>query len=727
MSQFEDKTVIHKNDREEIYRVIAENTSDGIVVVDNKAVVRFVSSAIVSLTGYTKEQYEGVDAFGVIHPEDRNRVRSSYEYAVENRVPQNVEYRLQHLGGFDVYVEARVRPVIDSAGEVQYVVAIVRDISERKKAEQMLENILGNVNAIVMSTDKNFSHLSYLFGDTERLMGYPKEAVMEKPILLHANMHPDDDIRLKYEVKRQLDAGTRTVTTFRFTMPGQEETRWMKMTVHPFLDQAGNVERFDIICMDVTDKKQSDLALEESEQRYKSLFENNLDGVFSIDLQGNIVNGNTAFERTTGIEVKQLPDRCFMGLLHDEDHISVGKVLYEVIQGREPRDVECRITPPGHGERIAHITLVPIFFFDELRGVHGIVKDITQRKKDERELIQSEERSKFLQQSLNRFSNDLMHVMKVSELENRLIDEIRAVLPVSVVKIEETPIEETAARREHEISVKIGERENPVYLRLASERPLQKMEVEWLDTAVHNVTLLYDNLQLLEDLMARLESVISNKETPRWMLRLLFKLSEKERASLSSDLHDSVLQDLIIWYRKLESLRSSTELPQETQVQWKQIEEGILDAIHQIRITCNELRPPFLVKMGLVESLRSLFEYARMFSNYEIEFKPEQERVALDEEQILGLYRIVQELLNNASKHSRANRVEIALAVEHNRVCFTYSDDGIGMDLSSYENSFQHMGIAGIEKRVLSLEGTMDLRSAPGEGFHVKILIPIKL
>ncbi|GIQ61557.1 hypothetical protein PACILC2_01250 [Paenibacillus cisolokensis] len=289
--------------------------------------------------------------------------------------------------------------------------------------------------------------------------------------------------------------------------------------------------------------------------------------------------------------------------------------------------------------------------------------------------------------------------MKVSELENRLINEVREVLQVTSVSIEEVPRgQEPDNLSPYDMWIKIGEKQQPVYLRIAMDHSLLKIEQEWLETAVHYVTILYDNLHLIEDLMKRLEDMVKNNETPKWMLRLLFKLSEKERSSLSSDLHDSVLQDLIIWYRKLESLRSSASFDEETQRELIQIEEGLLDAIHQIRITCNELRPPFLLKMGLVESLKSLFSYTRMFANYEIEFSAEQLDCSLNEEQILGVYRIVQELLNNASKHSRATKVTMALTGRNDHIYFSYSDDGIGIDLSALEGSFQHMGIAGIEK-----------------------------
>src|SRR5690606_32138115 len=135
--------------------------------------------------------------------------------------------------------------------------------------------------------------------------------------------------------------------------------------------------------------------------------------------------------------------------------------------------------------------------------------------------------------------NDLANVMKVSELESRLLEEVRAVLPAVEAVIEEVPrellhgIEHGASgSTPHCIRVRIGEKQQPVYLRIETSRALLRIEEEWLDTAVHYVTILYDNLQLLEDLMQRLEQLALSNETPKWMLRLLFQLSEKERAAL---------------------------------------------------------------------------------------------------------------------------------------------------------------------------------------------------
>jgi signal transduction histidine kinase len=113
-----------------------------------------------------------------------------------------------------------------------------------------------------------------------------------------------------------------------------------------------------------------------------------------------------------------------------------------------------------------------------------------------------------------------------------------------------------------------------------------------------------------------------------------------------------------------------------------------------------------------------------MFANYEIEFTADDFHAQLNEEQTLGIYRIVQELLNNANKHSRADKVVMSLADTTDGIAFTYSDNGVGMDSSAFSGTFQNMGLAGMEKRVLSLEGTIEFHSAPRQGFHVKIRLP---
>nr|WP_281175928.1 ATP-binding protein [Domibacillus tundrae] len=90
----------------------------------------------------------------------------------------------------------------------------------------------------------------------------------------------------------------------------------------------------------------------------------------------------------------------------------------------------------------------------------------------------------------------------------------------------------------------------------------------------------------------------------------------------------------------------------------------------------------------------------------------------------MGLYRIVQELLANATKHSGAAEVHITLASYPDRIKLVYRDDGIGMDVKGIEDSFSSMGVYGMKERVRSMDGKIDFHSLPNKGLTISISLP---
>ena len=159
-------------------------------------------------------------------------------------------------------------------------------------------------------------------------------------------------------------------------------------------------------------------------------------------------------------------------------------------------------------------------------------------------------------------------------------------------------------------------------------------ELGWLKTLANYSALVYENLYLIESLIEDLELEFQKqKGTPPWVMRLIFNLSEIERRRLAADLHDSALQDQLIWYRKLEAVMLDHTLSTGLHQELEAVREGLLDVIHQIRETCNEMRPPLLKEMGIVEALRQLFEQAQIRSNYVIDFRIKRLTAELNDEQ----------------------------------------------------------------------------------------------
>lgn len=367
------------------------------------------------------------------------------------------------------------------------------------------------------------------------------------------------------------------------------------------------------------------------------------------------------------------------------------------------------------------------------------------------------------QGSLNRFSTRISRVMKKSDLERVLEHEIVRVLPVGEVaffevrmdRLEELILEESlsdirdsvisAFRQarphlsigkiipaERGICIVIGIKGSNLHVLWLDNKNNRTRyntdERAWLKTLANYSAIVYENLYLIEKLIEDLEEEFQKQKgssASPWVLRLIFKLSEKERRKLASDLHDSALQDQLLWYRQLESAMSDYEMSQDLRQKLLDIREGLLDVIHQIRETCNELRPPLLQEMGIVEALKSLFEQSQIRNNFTVDFREDDFTTELNDEQMLTIFRIVQELLRNAGKHAKASNIVIALE-QKDGIRLTYKDDGIGLKLEDLNDSYQHMGLSGIKERVHSLEGSISFKSEMGEGLEVSIFLPLE-
>jgi len=365
------------------------------------------------------------------------------------------------------------------------------------------------------------------------------------------------------------------------------------------------------------------------------------------------------------------------------------------------------------------------------------------------------------QSSLDRFSSQISKMMKVPDLEERLLREVLDVLPVKsaallemendegcivfirsqgdLLPAQEARLTEELQSKIHDYAVGdcikidsglccvIGKHQRGHNLLWISSKEnrvqFNRDELVWLQTISNYVSMVYENLQLIEGVIMDLE-VRSHGKAPAWVLRMLFQLTEKERRRLAADLHDSALQDQLLWYRKLEMILEETAFDTEVKERLTQIKEGLLDVVHQIRETCNELRPPFLKEMGIVEAIENLCNYAQFHSNYSVDFNYDGFNLELDDEYVLTIYRITQELMRNTTKHAKASNVEILLRQNHEHIAYVYRDNGVGMDMVQLQSSFSHMGLSGIRERVSGFEGETMFHSAVGEGFEVIITLP---
>lgn len=120
------------------YRLIAENTSDLIMVMDQEHSFSYFSPSHEHVLGYHSTEMERVKLCKFIHPEDADMFKNTIDQMFEMPESKSIEFRLNHKKGHWIEFESRCMPVKGENQEVEYIVIISRDISERKKAEEIL-------------------------------------------------------------------------------------------------------------------------------------------------------------------------------------------------------------------------------------------------------------------------------------------------------------------------------------------------------------------------------------------------------------------------------------------------------------------------------------------------------------------------------------------------------------------------------------------------------------
>jgi PAS domain S-box-containing protein len=128
--------------REELFRIVAENAADMIALVDVKGHRLYNSPAYQKILGYSPEELARTSAFEQIHPDDRFRVLEAAREARRTGIGQKIEYRIRHKDGRWRILESAASTIRDSHGEVQKLVIVNRDITERKHAQEELERNL---------------------------------------------------------------------------------------------------------------------------------------------------------------------------------------------------------------------------------------------------------------------------------------------------------------------------------------------------------------------------------------------------------------------------------------------------------------------------------------------------------------------------------------------------------------------------------------------------------
>jgi two-component system sensor histidine kinase UhpB len=201
--------------------------------------------------------------------------------------------------------------------------------------------------------------------------------------------------------------------------------------------------------------------------------------------------------------------------------------------------------------------------------------------------------------------------------------------------------------------------------------------------------------------------------------RAALRAQEEERARVARDLHDEVNQALTGVLLHLEAARAKA--PEELVGELAETKALASQAMDELLSLARQLRPAALDDLGLVAALASHVEDFEKRTGIEARFRSDGEVNRLPDDVQLVLYRVTQEALSNAARHSGASHVDVEVRRNGGSVDLRISDDGRGF---SFDEAGSGLGLAGMRERALHVGGDLRLESSPGRGTKIRLAIP---
>jgi PAS domain S-box-containing protein len=720
---------------EQRFRDVAESSPAMIWLSDENDITTYANRKWVEFTG----KHVGADPdswVSLIHPDDKTRAAEEYFKGVELKKQVTIVYRLRRADGVYRWVhDVSVPRFLDDGKFIGYAGSVVDIEDEKQKHEQLRyqSTILENVSDIVVTTDLDYKVKTWN-KIAENYYGITAEEAIGQRIgkLLQFTFYGTTAEESVVELnKNGFWKGEVSIVNRR------GETKHFFHTVKFIYDDAGNRIGYLAVGRDITEKKIAEEKLKESELFYRTLIADALDGMLLLDKDGTINFASPSVKNVLGYNENELVGKNGFDFVHPED-ISWAYESFqrEVNQNTEVKFITIRLLKNdgqwlwcnvrGHNLlKNPYVGRIVVYFHDD-----------TLRK----------EAKDALQQSEKKFRSLVTHIQVgvfLSDGDGNIImcnKSLSAMLSIPeeiIVGRNVYEIMSTDMINENNEFIPISER--PLTLTLQSKQtikdavlgvlhPITK-ERSWilvnsdpiLDEAGNIRHVVCSVMNLTERKKLEQKLISGQLFHQRQLTKATIDGQENERRSIGEELHDNIGQQLTTIKLFLDYAKTTAE--GETSEMVNMALKGVSDVINEVRAMSRSLVPYTLKDLGLIESINELCESLMRARTLNIEFEYiDFSEDYLPENQKLGLFRIVQEQLNNIVKHAAAQNVWMKLGEKDGEFILEIKDDGKGF---SSQQGRKGIGILNIKNRAELFNGKAELFSEPGCGCSLIVSFPI--
>jgi len=381
---------------EERYRALFDRSPDLVYVRDLKGNFIDANPASLSLLGYRREDILTLNFASLLDPAQFPKTIQILKELTETGFQKEPsEFKLKRRDGKYLYVETQ-ESVIYRNGRPHSVQGVGRDVTGRKKADMALKENEAKYRLLVETTTEVIlvvQDLKIKFFNSRAvdLTGYTCDELNDMPF---ANLVYTDDLeKLADQHQRRLRGEPfERVYPFRYVLKGGK-VGWAEIST-ALIDWEGRPATLSVLS-DVTERKRSEEALQESEEKYRSLVENINDVFYTLDTQGNITYVSPVVERLSKYKISDLIGKPFIPLVYPDDLPALLESFERTVSGQlEPW--EFRILDKDGRIIFVRSSSRPTYKDGEMVGVTALITDITERKKAEEALKASEERYRFI-------------------------------------------------------------------------------------------------------------------------------------------------------------------------------------------------------------------------------------------------------------------------------------------------------------------------------------------
>jgi PAS domain S-box-containing protein len=493
------------------------------------------------------------------------------------------------------------------------------------------------------------------------------------------------------------------------------------LTATPYKEPTGQVIGIVEDFKDITKRKQTEEALQETEKKFRELANLLPQPVYEIDTEGKITFLNHRGFELSGYTQEDFNKGLYaLELFVTRDHDQLKDNIQRILEGEELGGNEYTVLRRDGSTFPVVVYSSPIIQEDKIIGVRGVVVDITQRKQAERSIQKARDE---LEQRVKERTAQLVEANERLQREVEERGRVEETLWESFRRLQLSYDQAIVYARE------LGEEMRE---RKRAQRELQKARNE-LERRVEErtVELVRANKQLRREIEERIqaqEKLTTYHEKLRALASKLSLAEEAERRRIASEVHERIGQNLALTKIKLGTLRESPSLGHLEGAMDEIV--GVLDEIiHDTRSLISELVSPVLYELGFVPGVEWLVQQIQKRHGITLDFEDDGQLKPMSDDVRVLLFQAVRELLVNVVKHAQARITKVSMKRHDDQIQIEVEDDGNGFDpaeISPSVNKAGGFGLFSIQERLVSLGGHMQMTSKPGQGTRVTLMAPLK-